>query len=127
MRRGTHALWVLYGGLALGLLAAALTASQHDQPVGTAFFAAAAIGAVLPIVHTSWLLDEYRHLLARADADNRALARYEAQDPTTRPRLTTRQDITVQQILGEECCETWWATAGTEHDPEHCTRKDQTT
>jgi hypothetical protein len=113
MRRGTHALWVLYGGLALGLLAAALTASQHGQPVGTAFFAAAAIGAALPIVHTSWLLDEYRHLLARYDADNRALARINADDDAVRIA-----------VAAASCCDSWWATAGTEHDPEHCTRKD---
>lgn len=125
MRRATHAMWLLYTALAVGLLGAALTAAQNGQLPGTAFFAAAAVGCAMAIVHTSWLLDEYRHLLARYDRDNRALARYEADDP--RPRLTTRQDVQVAQLLGEECCDTWWATAGAEHDPDHCTRKDQTT
>lgn len=111
MRRGTRTLWILYGGLALAVLAAAL-------------LAAAAIGLAMAIPHTAWLLDEYRHLLHRADADNRALARAEA---TGRPALTTRQDMQVRKILAADCCETWWATAGAQHDPEHCTRKDQTT
>jgi hypothetical protein len=115
MRRGTHALWALYALLALFLLRCALVSHQHNSPGYTAMFAAASIGAALAIVHTSWLLDEHRAALNRLDTADR------------RPRLTTRQDVQVRQILGKECCETWWATAGAEHDPEHCTRKDQTT
>jgi len=124
MRRGTRALWVLYGLLAVFLLRCALVSYQHHSPGYTAAFSAASIGAALAIVHTSWLLDEYRHLLHRADADNRALARAEA---TGRPRLTTRQDVEVRKILAADCCELWWSTAGAEHDPATCTRKDQTT
>ncbi|WP_329291909.1 hypothetical protein [Streptomyces pseudovenezuelae] len=124
MRRGTQALWILYAGLALALLAAALLASQREQYPTAALLAAAAIGLAMAIPHTAWLLEEYRHLLGRADADNRALARAEAGH---RPALTTRQDVQVRQILAAACCDTWWATAGAEHDPDHCTRKDQTT
>lgn len=115
MRRGTHVLWILYGGLALGLLAAGATAARNHQPAGAAFFTAAAIGCALAIVHTSWLLEEVGHVLDRLH------------QATGRPALTTRQDVEVRKILAAECCETWWATAGAEHDPEHCTRKDQTT
>jgi uncharacterized membrane protein YcjF (UPF0283 family) len=116
MRRATHALWILYTALAVGLLGAALTAYQHHQWPGTAFFAAAAIGLGVAVTHTSWLLDEYRHLLARADADNRALARTNAEDDAVRIA-----------VAAASCCDRSWSTAGTEHDPEHCTRKDQTT
>ncbi|MFE4051213.1 hypothetical protein [Streptomyces sp. YIM B13518] len=27
--------------------------------------------------------------------------------------------------LYDGCCERWWTSCGTEHDPYHCTRKDQ--
>jgi hypothetical protein len=115
MRRATHAMWILYTALAVGLLGCALIASQRDQWPATAFLSAAAVGCALATVHTSWLLDEYRHLLARYDRDNRALARANAEDDH------------VAQLLASACCDAWWATAGAEHDPEHCTRKDQTT
>lgn len=29
------------------------------------------------------------------------------------------------QALDEACCLRWWVSAETEHDPHHCTRKDQ--
>ncbi|MFF7561934.1 hypothetical protein ACFZB4_18425 [Streptomyces pseudovenezuelae] len=115
MRRGTHALWALYALLALGLLAAAGTAARNHQLPGAAFFTAAAVGCALAIVHTSWLIEEVGHVRDRLHA------------ATGRPRLTTRQDVEVRKILAADCCDTWWATAGAEHDPEHCTRKDQTT
>lgn len=116
MRRATHCMWLLYTALAVGLLGCALLAHQAHNAPGTAFFAAAAVCFALAIAHTAWLLDEYRHLLNRYDADNRALARRNAHDDAVHIALATAS-----------CCETSWATAGTEHDPEHCTRKDQTT
>ncbi|MFJ5259115.1 hypothetical protein ACIQAC_01390 [Streptomyces sp. NPDC088387] len=109
MRRATHTLWVLYAALAVGLFGCALMSHQAHHWPGVAFFAAAAIGAALAIVHTSWLLDEHRHVLARLDA------------------RTRRQDDTVRDALNAACCEPWWASAGAEHDPVTCTRKDQTT
>jgi hypothetical protein len=116
MRRATHAMWLLYLALALCLLGCALLSYQDHNPIGVAFFAAAAVGSALAIVHTSWLLDEYRHLLNRYDADNRAQARRNAED-----------DAVQIGVAAASCCEASWATAGEEHDPEHCTRKDQTT
>lgn len=115
MRRATHALWVLYTALAVGLLGATLNAYQTQQWPGVVFFAAAAIGSAMAITHTSWLLDEYRRVLALLD------------QPARPARLTTRQDIQVAQALEAACCEVWWSTAGAEHCPVHCTRKDQTT
>ncbi|MFF7534898.1 hypothetical protein ACFZB2_38300 [Streptomyces bobili] len=38
----------------------------------------------------------------------------------------TAQDTTVAALL-HACCDRWWTTAGTDHDPDHCTRKGQTT
>ncbi|MGW2379283.1 hypothetical protein [Streptomyces sp. NPDC001658] len=112
MRRATHFLAVLYAVLALGLLRCAVISYQAEAWGYTAFFAAASIGASLAIVHASWLLDEHRYVLAQLDA-------------ATRPRrITTAQDDQVAIALAAACCEIWWATAGAEHDPDHCTRKD---
>ncbi|NUP19244.1 MAG: hypothetical protein HOZ81_24760 [Streptomyces sp.] len=110
MRRATYTLTCLYALLALGLFRCALVSYQAHSPGYTAFFAAASIGAALAIVHTSWLMDEYRAALREVDA-------------ATRPRIKTRQDITVEQALAAACCEQWWTTAGAAHQ---CTRKDQT-
>lgn len=112
MRRGTYALWALYALSALFLLRCAAISYQHHNPAYTAAFAAASIAAALAIVHTSWLLEEHGHAVDQLH------------QATNRPRLTTRQDVTVQQALAAECCEQWWTSAGAEHT---CTRKDQTT
>ena len=111
MRRATQALWALYTILALFLFRCALV-SYHAHHIGyTAMFAAASIGAALAIVHTSWLIEEYRAVLVAVDR------------ASLPERLKTRQDITVDQALAAACCEEWWTTAGAEHT---CTRKDQT-
>ncbi|MFJ4649496.1 hypothetical protein ACIP6Q_39180 [Streptomyces bobili] len=40
--------------------------------------------------------------------------------------ITTAQDTTVAALL-RPCCDRWWTSTGTDHDPDHCTRKGQTT
>lgn len=114
MRRTSHTLSVLYGILAAGLFRCALVSSQAEAWAYTAFFAAASIGAALAIVHVSWLHDEYRYVLVQLDR---------ARHPI---RITTVQDAQVAELLAPACCETWWTSAGVQHDPEHCTRKDTT-
>lgn len=111
MRRTSHTMSVLYGTLSVGLLRCALVSYQAQAWGYTAFFAAASIGAALAIVHVSWLHDEHRAILVELDRVQRP--------------ITTRQDQQVAALVAP-CCEVWWATAGAEHDPEHCTRKDQT-
>ncbi|MEV5953749.1 hypothetical protein AB0M11_08220 [Streptomyces sp. NPDC051987] len=46
----------------------------------------------------------------------------------TRPPATraSAEDGVVAMALAGACCERWWTSAGAEHDPKHCTRKDQT-
>lgn len=31
-----------------------------------------------------------------------------------------------RRALQDACCEPWWTSLGTDHDPTHCTRKDTT-
>lgn len=113
MRRTSRTMSVLYAILAAGLFRCALVSYQAHSIGYTAFFTAASIGAALAIVHVSWLHDEHRDVLRQLDA-------------ATRPRIVTPQDETVRQALTVACCEVWWTSAGAEHDPATCTRKDQT-
>jgi len=112
MRRSSYTMCTLYALLAVGLFRCALVSHQAGSPGYTAFFAAASMGAALAIVHVSWLHDEYRAVLRKLDAPSP-------------PPIKTRQDEQVAELLAP-CCEVWWASAGTEHDPTTCTRKDQT-
>jgi hypothetical protein len=45
--------------------------------------------------------------------------------PPGRPRSAI--DGVVAVAMAGWCCDAWAATAGIEHDPDHCTRKDQPT
>jgi hypothetical protein len=110
-------MWLLYAALAVSLLGCALLAHQAHNTPGTAFFAAAAVGFALATVHTSWLLDEHRFVLAQLNARQRA----------AQTRATAEDDAVRIAVAAASCCETSWTSAGAEHDPEHCTRKDQTT
>lgn len=112
-RRLTAFLTTLYATLALGLLHAALTSHQHGSWTYTLFFTAAALGFALATLHHSLLRDEIRYAHARLDAALRP-----AHD------FATRQDDAVQLALASWCCDTAVITAGLEHDPATCTRKD---
>jgi hypothetical protein len=46
--------------------------------------------------------------------------------PSELPRRTPGAELTVAAALASACCEVWWATAGAQHDPATCTRKDST-
>jgi hypothetical protein len=58
--------------------------------------------------------------------DHREALRAEraARPPHQRPGL---EDGVVAVALAGACCERWWTSAGAEHEPTTCTRKDQTT
>jgi hypothetical protein len=114
VRRTTHWSWLLYASLAVGLLGCALQSQQNGHWPGTLFFTGAAIGAGMAIVHTSWLLDEYRHALARLD------------HPAQR-RQAEREQAIADALNAVSCCEIAWTSLGTAHDPATCTRTDQTT
>lgn len=112
-RRLTAFLTTLYALLAAGLLHTALTSHQHHSWTYTIFFTAAALGFALTTLHHSLLRDELRYAHARLDAAQRP-----AQD------FATRQDDVVQLALASWCCDTAVITAGADHDPATCTRKD---
>ncbi|WP_328934174.1 MULTISPECIES: hypothetical protein [unclassified Streptomyces] len=113
MRRTSYTLSVLYALLAVGLFRCALVSHERGSVGYTAFFAAASIGAALAIVHVSWLHDEYRDVLAELDRRRPPIRIVSLEDQKAADRAA-------------DCCELWWTTAGAEHDPATCTRKDTT-
>lgn len=115
-RRLSHVLATIYAILAAGLIHCAIVSQQHDRWEYTAFFAAASIGYGLAILHHSLQRDELRAAHARLDAASRP-----TQD------FATHQDDAVRLAFASWCCDPAVITAGADHDPEHCTRKDSTT
>ncbi|GGQ48638.1 hypothetical protein [Streptomyces asoensis] len=113
MTRLTGALAAAYTVAAAFLAYCAQTSWQHDSPGYALGLHACALLAVLPPVR--WL---NALLLA---ADQRA---EEALVPIPDPAPMPDDG---GAVLGRGCCELWWATAGADHDPATCTRKDQTT
>ncbi|MFI6279632.1 hypothetical protein [Streptomyces sp. NPDC050988] len=111
-RRFTHALAGLYALVAFVLLRCAAVSYQHGALHYALFFTAAAVAFATAIVHHSYLRDELR-------AAHREL------DAATKPRAATPVEDGVQAVLVTGwCCDAWAATAGAEHDPATCTRKD---
>ncbi|WP_405956095.1 hypothetical protein [Streptomyces phaeochromogenes] len=111
-RRFTHALACLYALIACVLLRCAVVSYQQGALHYAIFFTAAAVAFGTAIVHHSYLRDELRFAHAQLDA-------------ATRPRAATLVEDGVQAAFAASwCCDAWAATAGADHDPEHCTRKD---
>lgn len=117
-RRFTHALAVLYGLVALALLRCAAVTQVEGNTPRTLLLAGASLCLAVAIVHHSLLRDELRYAHARIDRQERA---------TRPPDSAASEDGVVAVALAAACCERWWTSAGAEHDPDHCTRKDQTT
>lgn len=116
MRRFLHALTVLYAIAGFALIYFALTGEeQHSTGYGLVLVGSAVLFAVA-IFHHGYHRDELRAARAQLERFVR---------PPGPPRPET--DAVIAVALAAACCEVWWASAGAEHDPEHCTRKDQTT
>lgn len=114
-RRLTHALAAVYALVACGLLRCAVISHQHGSLVYTAFFTAAAACLATAIAHHAYHCDELR------------AARVALERATTLHGVASAEDGVIRVALAAACCETWWATAGADHDPATCARKDQTT
>ncbi|WP_216881590.1 MULTISPECIES: hypothetical protein [unclassified Streptomyces] len=113
-RRLLHALATLYALVAVGLTHTAVVSWQHGSWPHAAFFTGAALLLATAVVHHSYQRDELR------DA-HRRLARATRPDPP-QPAI----DAVVAVAMAGWCCDTWAATAGTDHDPATCTRKGHT-
>lgn len=116
MRRTARALYLAYGAQFCWLAVTAVYAAyQHALWACGAF----ALGSALTVV-------AFMREGALEDALLREALRAErAARPT--PAAEDAIDATTAVALAAACCEPWWTSAGAEHDPTHCTRKDQTT
>ena len=67
-----------------------------------------------------WALGRYHRRTTAATAERAA------RPPGPHPLAVADQLAIGLHCLATACCERWWTSAGAEHDPAHCTRKDQT-
>lgn len=110
----TRLLTALYTLTALGLLRCAYTSQQHGSTPYAVFFAAAAVLYAAALAHHAVMRDELRAALMRLERASRPA-----------PMLTTAvTDYTVRAAMAGWCCDTAILTAGADHDPDTCTRKD---
>ncbi|PNG17597.1 hypothetical protein [Streptomyces cahuitamycinicus] len=114
-RQLTNALAGLYALLTVCMLRCALISYEHGSLPYTAFFSGVAVALATAIAHHAYLRDELRAAHVQLE---RA-----ARPPRQR---TSLEDGVVRVALAAACCERWWTSAGAEHDPDHCTRKDTT-
>ncbi|MFE6486617.1 hypothetical protein ACFVGN_27290 [Streptomyces sp. NPDC057757] len=116
MRYVTAALCWLYAAAAAVMLHCAAVSHANGSPGWTATFGALALLLGCGTAHHAYHRDELRFALLRLE---RALR------PPTTP--ASDEDGVVAVALAAACCDTWWTSAGERHDPQQCTRKDQTT
>ncbi|MCI3240259.1 hypothetical protein [Streptomyces spinosisporus] len=121
MRRIARALYLAYGAQFAWLAVTAVYAAYHHALWACGAFAVGSGLAVVAFMREGALEDARLREAARAErAAHTAPA---AQGP---PLTDVTADV-VAVALAAACCERWWTSAGAEHDPNHCTRKDQTT
>lgn len=117
MTRLLHALVALYA-LAIGTLiyCAHLSHENGSLPYTALFLALAVLFGCATGAHY-FLADELRAAQVRLELRARPAALHPA----------VADEIALGwQALDETCCLRWWESTGAEHDPRHCTRKDQT-
>lgn len=115
MNRLTYALCGLYTAHLFLLSYFATTSARNGAPWQTAALVAVSVLLGVAAAREYISADEKRAAAARAE---RA-----ARPPDPRPAI----DGVVAVALAAACCERWWTSAGAEHEPATCTRKDQTT
>lgn len=119
MNRPTTILCGLYSSHAVLLGHYATNSARNDAPWHTVGLVTVSALLVVAAVREYVAADERRAAAARAE---RA-----ARPPDAIPRAL-RDDIALGwNDLTSACCLTAWASHGTDHDPDTCTRKDQTT
>ncbi|MFD6294545.1 hypothetical protein ACFWFU_07040 [Streptomyces sp. NPDC060235] len=114
----TNLLCIADAVASLILVYCAVISHQHGSTTYTVILGTLAVLFALALAHTSYLADELHTALRRLEAAARP-ARLLSPNPTT--------DGIVAAAMARWCCDTAVQTAGLEHDPDHCTRKDQTT
>lgn len=120
MRRTlTAALITLEAAAACALARCAAISHAHGSDAYTVLFCAAAIVLGLAITFQAVMRDDLHAALALVE---------QAARPADRTEDLIRAEIAeAHRQLAALCCWLSFETAGAEHDPDTCTRKDQTT
>jgi hypothetical protein len=105
---------MIYGAAALFLAYATVEQALYGEVWAVAALAACSLVPLIGLVR------ETEH----ADAMAKVQIFGGGADRPPLPRRTPGAEGVVAVALAAACCEVWWATAGTEHDPATCTRKD---
>ncbi|MFM9811631.1 hypothetical protein ACKI16_24350 [Streptomyces scabiei] len=107
MNRFANALYALYGACSVFLIYATVQQALYGEPWAVP---ALSLCSLVPIIA---FVREAEH------ADERAAARTDAERAA---RLRNRKDQRslreTADSLGHSCCERWWTSFGTDHDPE---------
>jgi hypothetical protein len=119
MTRLARVVCSIYGAASLFLAYATVQQAMYG-----ALWAVAALSAcsVVPLIG---LVRETEHADAMAKARVFGVPAAAADRPPL-PRRTPGAELVVTDAVAAACCDAWWATAGAEHDPATCTRKDST-
>lgn len=116
MRRLTGLLCALDAVAAVTLVYCAVIANRDGHQLGVLVLGLLAVLFALALAHTTYLADELRAALVRLERASRPGA---VDMPFT--------DALVTRAMAGWCCDTAVITAGQHHDPDRCTREDQTT
>lgn len=118
MRRITPLLAGTYTGAALVLLGQAVYANRRGDTAAMITLSLCAILLALAAAHTCYLADELSSALMRLERK----VRPDGPDPA----VIDDEIAYGLEALARACCLPAAVTAGAEHDPDHCTRKDTT-
>jgi hypothetical protein len=110
MSRLAHALWYLYLLAIVFLFRCSIDSVRSGDLWHAAGLTAAAALVGIALIREC-LADDERHAAGRT-----------GRPPL--PRRTPGAELTVAAALAAACCETWWASAGADHDPATCTRRN---
>lgn len=106
MTRFARGLCLMYGAAALFLAYAAVQQALYGEVWTVAAFAACSLVPLIALVRETEHADTVTGL--RADAERAA---------RLRDRKEQRSLREAADALGHVCCERWWTSLGTDHDP----------
>ena len=121
MTRFARVVCMIYGAAALFLAYATVEQALHGEVWAVAALAACSLVPLIGLMREVEHADEMAAARALVEHANAVLDRA---DRPPLPRRTPGAEGVVAVAMAAACCEVWWATAGADHDPATCTRKD---
>ncbi|MEV8031411.1 hypothetical protein [Streptomyces sp. NPDC086182] len=122
MTRLARVVCSIYGATSLFLAYATVQQAMYGELWAVAALSVCSVVPLIGLVRET----EHADAMARVQVFGGAAAALDCPDRPPLPRRTPGAEVAVAEAMAAACCETWWATAGAEHDPATCTRKDST-